>query len=117
MRDIFRNVGLIALLLLLAAGEARALPCSSAGGCADCQTGPDNVASCVTVSRSAHCDCSISANNRSMCLLQDTCDYSGSSGGGGGGGTGGGGGGGGCTRTAGGWCPAECSSCGVVYWY
>jgi hypothetical protein len=37
-------------------------------------------------------------------------------GGGGGGGTGGGGGGY-CTRSAGGWCPAECTSCGIVYWY
>src|SRR5215218_3101933 len=117
MRKITMKVLLVASVLLLWAGAgAQALPCTSTGGCADCENGPDNVASCVTVSRDAHCDCSISASNRFMCILSDICDYTGGAGGGGtGGGTGGGGTG--CTRPAGGWCPAECSSCGTVYWY
>lgn len=92
------------------------LPCTTSGGCADCFNGEGNEASCITVSYSASCECSISANNRTMCLLKDACEYTGGSSGGGGGGAGGGGGGG-CTRSPGGWCPAECSSCGVAYWY
>ena len=104
-----------ALALLLGSSKASAIPCSSAGGCSDCENNSANIASCITVSYSAFCSCSISANNPHMCLLQDLCDYTSGSGGGGGG-TGGGGGGGYCTRSAGGWCPAECVSCGTVYW-
>ena len=104
-----------ALALILGSFKLTAIPCSSAGGCADCQNSSTNLASCITVSYDAFCSCSISANNRSMCLLQDACDYT--SGGGGGGGTGGGSGGGSCTRSPGGWCPAECNSCGIAYWY
>jgi len=107
----------IFVLLVLSGAGAQAMPCTSAGGCADCENGPDNVASCVTVSRDAHCDCSLSANNRFMCILDDICDYTGGAGGGGTGGGGTGGGGTGCTRPAGGWCPAECNSCGTVFWY
>jgi hypothetical protein len=116
MRNITLKLLLITFVWLMWAGaSAYALPCTSSGGCADCENGPDNVASCITVSRDAHCDCSIGANNRFICILDDICDYTG---GGGGGGTGGGGtgGGGSCTRTGSGWCPAECSSCGTVYW-
>jgi hypothetical protein len=103
-------------LLLAAAPAAQAMSCSSAGGCADCFNDPDTgIASCDTVYRDAHCDCTISANNRNFCILEELCDYTGGAGGGTGGGTGGGGGGS-CTRTAGGWCPAECSSCNTVYW-
>lgn len=108
---------LVCTAVLLGSGVAAwGLPCSSMGGCAECFNDESNIASCITVSYSAFCDCSISANNRSTCLLKDVCDYTGGSGGGGGGG-GTGGGGGGCTRSPGGWCPAECSSCGVAYWY
>lgn len=111
----FRVSLILAACMLLAGGSAYAIPCSSAGGCADCENGANNVAKCITVSYDAFCSCSIDVNNRTMCLLTDPCDYTGP---GGGGGSGGGTGGGGttCTRPAGGWCPAECSSCGTVYW-
>ena len=117
MRNIALKVLLLTFVGLLWAGAgAHAMPCTSSGGCADCENGADNVASCITVNRDAFCDCTISANNRSMCILADACDYTGGLGGGGG--TGGGGGGGTtCTRPASGWCPAECTSCGTVFWY
>lgn len=115
MPKITMKVLFVTSILLIWAAGAQAMPCTSSG-CADCENGPDNIASCVTVSRDAHCDCSISANNRFMCILDDICDYTGGAGGGGTGG-GGTGGGTGCTRPVGGWCPASCSSCGTVYWY
>lgn len=103
-------------LLLATATAAQAMPCSSSGGCADCFNDPDTgIASCDTVYRDAHCDCTISVSNPRFCILAELCDYTGGAGGGTGGGTGGGGGGS-CTRTAGGWCPAECSSCNTVFW-
>ena len=113
-RIAIRVLFISAAWLVLASADVDA--CTSPGGCADCQNGTNNVASCITVSYDASCECSISANNRSMCILAGTCDYTGP---GGGGGTGGGTGGGGtsCTRPASGWCPAECTSCGTVYWY
>lgn len=118
MPKITMKVLLIAAILLAWAGAgAQAMPCTSAGGCADCENDASNEASCTTVSYDAHCNCSISANNRSMCILSDICDYSGGAGGGGTGGGGSGGGGTSCTRPPGGWCSAECSSCGTVFWH
>jgi hypothetical protein len=117
MRNIALKVLLLTFVWLLWLGTgAYAMACTSAGGCADCENGANNIASCITASYDAFCDCSISANNRTMCILSDPCDYTGATGGGGGGTGGGSGGGSGCTRPAGGWCPAECSSCGTVYW-
>ena len=116
MKKVTFKVLFFSAALAIAGVDLRALPCSSQGGCADCQNGPNNLALCLTVNYDAHCNCNISAENRTMCLLWDECDYTGP-GGGGGGGTGGGGGGTTCTRPAGGWCPAACTSCGTVYWY
>ncbi len=113
---ILRAVMACVAVFLGSALAAQALPCDSAGGCAECFNDQSNIASCITVSYDAFCNCSISANNQAMCILSDPCDYSGGAGGGGGGGTGGGGSGG-CNRSPGGWCPAECSSCGTVFWY
>ena len=108
--------GIILFALLLTCPAVDAMPCNSSGGCADCFNDPDTgLASCDTVYSDAHCDCTISVTNLRFCILEELCDYTGGAGGGTGGGTGGGGGGT-CTRSSGGWCPAECSSCSTVYW-
>ena len=84
--------------------------------CSDCKNDPDTqIASCITVSRSASCTCSINVNTPKFCTLDRTCTYTG--GGGGGGLPGGGSGGGSCTILPGQFCPTDCMSCQVVYWY
>ena len=107
----------VAVLLLLSGGVLELAACTSPTGCTDCSFGSDNKAKCTFVAYDANCECTVLVTYGSTgCGMDGACDYTGP--GGGGGGTGGGGGGGGtsCTRTAGGWCPAECSSCGTVYW-
>jgi len=112
----WRNALLLSLLLILpmlAPGTARA-DCSSKS-CADCQQNRRGTASCLAVTYSASCSCSIDVQTPSFCLLEGACTYTGSGGGGGGGG--GGNDPGSCSVAPGGWCPAECQSCQTVFWY
>lgn len=107
-----RAVSLMALFLVVPGSPVWA-DCSSSTGCADCDSLHGSV-KCLFVQTSASCTCTISFFGGSpQCALDGACDYT-SGGGGGGGGTGGGSS---CTRTAGEWCPPECSSCTTVYWY
>jgi hypothetical protein len=111
-----RKALVVAVLLLLSGGLGELAACTSSTGCTDCGFGADNKAKCTFVTYDAECECTVTVIFGSTACAFDggACDYQ--AGGGGGGGTGGGGGGGdGCTRTAGGWCPAECASCGTVY--
>jgi hypothetical protein len=103
------------LLLFLSLGVSGAAKadCTSAS-CSDCQTNRRGVVSCVAVTYSASCSCSISANNTGACTLSGVCTYS-AGGGGGTGGGGNGGGSGGCVSVGGSWCPAECTSCTTVF--
>lgn len=91
--------------------------CTSMTGCTDCSFGADGKARCAFVDYDASCECTVLVMlGSTACSLDGACDYT-SGGGGGGNGGGGSGGGGSCTRSPGGWCPAECPSCGVAYWY
>lgn len=86
----------------------------SAAHCVDCKQNDLGIASCIPVSYDAHCSCSIEVGSPQFCILDGACDYGGGGGNGGGGGDGGGGG---CFRLPGQWCPAECDSCGTIFWY
>ena len=80
-----RRVLFVCFGFLAAAGVASGMTCTSASGCADCWNDEaTGQASCIAVNRDAHCECSISVATPTMCILEDTCDYTG----GGGGGTG-----------------------------
>jgi len=104
------------ILLLFGGASGWAADCTSSTGCTDCGFGSDNKAKCTFVAYDAFCDCTVTvAYGGTACAMDGTCDYL--PGGGSGGGTGGSGGSGGsCVRSPGGWCPAECTSCGTVYW-
>src|SRR3954470_892183 len=67
------------LLVILAFGVSRAAraDCTSAS-CSDCQTNRRGVVSCVAVTYSASCSCSISVNNPGSCTLEGVCTYTGS---------------------------------------
>lgn len=82
--------------------------------CTACKQDESGSSYCTTVSYSASCECTLRVGERN-CTLSGVCSYS-PGGGGSGGGTGGGGGTT-CTRVAGSWCPAECTSCDTVFWY
>lgn len=118
MKTFLAWTGRILLVPVLACaleGTGNATGCTSASGCADCENAANGIASCITVQRDAHCECSIRVTTPTMCILEDICDYTATGGGAGGGG--GGGGGGTCSRPPGAWCPSECSSCETIYWY
>jgi hypothetical protein len=102
------------LLLAILLGISRVATADCTGAtCSDCLTNRRGIASCVAVSYSASCSCTINANSPGGCTVQGACTYTG----GGGGGTGGGGNGGGsgCVSVGGSWCPADCTSCTTVF--
>ena len=113
-----RRAVVFAILMMLCVGMTElAESCTSSTGCTDCGFGADNKAKCTFVTYDAYCECSVTVMfGSTACAMDGVCDYMSGGGGGGGGTGGGGGGGGGCTRSAGGWCPAECTSCGTVFW-
>ena len=113
MSRIFQRAVPLIILLSLACASRAVADCT-AGVCTDCTENARHIASCITVSYSASCSCSIDVRYPEFCILEGNCTYTG------GGGTGGGGAGGGtpvCTRTPGEWCPSECMSCTTVFWY
>lgn len=109
---------LLPLLAVLSAGltPLSAATCTSSTGCADCTGMLSGMPKCEFVKNDASCTCDLYVfGGTPACGVDGDCDYVPA---GGGGGSGGGGGGGTtCTRLAGQWCPAECSSCETVYWY
>ena len=118
---------LMTLICLLYASSAKGDSCSSLA-CQQCGTGIKiagiPTAKCEADVANGWCTCTVNAMDPFVCEVSGDCEVLG--GGGGGGGTGGGSG---SDCTGGGFCPAECFSCGggggggviyittPVYWY
>jgi hypothetical protein len=112
MKRLLYSAVLVAFALMAAASRSGA-DCSSPTGCLDCQTSGSGF-KCAWQTSSAYCDCEVFVfGGTTACGVDGACTYQPSGGGGGGGGTGGGDGN--CLRLPGQWCPAECASCGTIY--
>jgi hypothetical protein len=111
------GLGLCLLSAAAALHPIQAQTCTSSTGCTECESLKAGMLRCVFVNNSGSCQCEVyTFGGTPACALTGDCTYTPTGGGGGGGGAGGGTGSG-CTRPAGGWCPADCSSCTTVYWY